>query len=394
MITDAQPMIESAVQVPGERPSLSDYGQNSLSMASFLRILLHRKKTVLYSAFTGLVLSTILAFLLAPTYTAVTSFVPPGSSNTTSAAALMGQLSALGGSSLLGGRSQGDLYMGILKSHTIARDLVQQFDLMSVYKVKKESQAEKILARNSLIEVGAKDPIVVISVTDRNPERARDIAQGYIQALQTTTASLALTESSQRRLFYEQRLAKEKDELANAEVSLKLVQEKSGLVAPAGQMAVQIQRLSELRAQLTDRQVRLSVLLHQETEENPDVIRLQNEVASIQAQINQSESSQSKQPFGRFSISQVPEMETEYIRKTRDVKYHEALFEIIAKQYEAARLDEAKDAPIQVLDHATVPDMKSGPHRSIIMVIGIMFGLLVGAVWVLFQAVSSNSLSL
>ena len=358
-----------------------------LTLSALLMILKIGRRTILFSGLGVLALATVLAFLLPLTYSATTSFVPPGSSGIQSSAALMGQLSALGGgSSLLGGRNQGDLYVGILKSHTIARYLVEHYDLEKVYKVKKESIAEKILQQHSLFETSTKDPIVIITVTDGSPERVRDLANGYLKALQETSSGLALTESSQRRLFFETRLAKEKDDLADAEVAMKQAQEHTGLIAPGGQTISQIQTMAQLNSQIMLRQTELAGMLSNETNDNPDVVRMRNEIGSLQAQLKQLQTGNTNKPFQRFSTSQVPELELEYVRRARDVKYHESLFEIIAKQYEAARLDEAKDTPLQVLDHAIVPDSKSGPHRSIIMAIGLLIGLLGGAVWVLMTS--------
>jgi len=376
-----------------ERSSAPEPQDDVISFSLLLRILRAGRRTIFLAGFIALVLAAVVASLLPLSFTASTSFVPPGANTgTSSAAALMGQLSALGGGSLLGGKGPGDLYVGILKSHTIAANLVQRFDLKRVYKVKKESQAEKILGSKSFFEVGVKDPIVTINATDRSPELARDLANGYLQALQTATANLALTESSQRRSFYEQRLGKEKDDLANAEVALRQAEEKTGLIAPAAQTVSEIQTLAQLRAQVTERQVRLAALLQMETDQNPDAVLLRGEIDSLQAQVDQVENGKNKGHLGRFSTAQVPSLELEYIRKLRDVKYHEALFGIIAKQYEAARLDEAKDSPLQVLDRATVPDTKSGPHRTIITAIGLLLGLSAGAVWVLFQAAREERL--
>ena len=343
-------------------------------------------RQILLTGLVTFVLAAGLAFALPLTYTATASFVPPGANSSSSAAALMGQLAGMSGaSSLLGGKSQGDLYVGILKSHVIARELVERFDLMRTYKVKKESKAEKELASKSLFEEGSKDPIVTIRVTDKSPERARDLAQGYLDALQKTSAGLALTESSQRRQFYEQRLAKEKDDLANAEVALKQDEEKTGLIAPAGQTATSIQALAQTHAQIVELQTHLASLLHYDSEENPEVLRTQDEIKSLQSQVTQMEEGQSKGDFGHFSTAQVPALQLEYIRRARDVKYHETLFDIIAKQYEAARLDEAKDAPLQVLDRPVIPDTKSGPPRLIIAAIGLVLGLLGSSAWALLK---------
>ncbi len=345
------------------------------------------RRRVFLTTLGTLALSAALAVLLPAQYTSTASLIPPSTTGGSSAAALMGQLSALGAGGLLGGatKSSGDLYLGLLKSRFIAQYMVNHFDLLQVYDVKKNSAAEKQLAKHSDFAVGTKDSIITISVTDRNPGRARDLAQGYLDALSTLTSGLALTESSQRRLFYEQRLAHEKDDLANAEVALKQIQEKSGLIAPAGQTAAEIQSIAQLRAQVGGREVQLAALLHDETEENPDVIRLRREIADLQGQLGRLENG-SGRGVGNIATDRVPELALEYIRKERDVKYHETLFEIIAKQYEAARLDEARDTPLQVLDHPLLPDTRSGPSRLGIMLGGLLLGVLLGVVWVLVKS--------
>ena len=177
-----------------------------------LKVLLASKGKLLTIAIAIVSLGTVVAFLLPAEYTATASIIPPGTSTGSSAAALMGQLSALGGgASLMGSmKSPSDMYVGILKSHSIASAMVHRFNLTSLYGVKKESQAEKLLARHTDISVGLKDSIISIGVTDRSPENARAFTAGYLDALRSTSAGLALTESSQRRLFYEQRLSQEK----------------------------------------------------------------------------------------------------------------------------------------------------------------------------------------
>ncbi len=377
---DAHGRLTGAPMSVDERSDSVDLG------AMLLQIRAGRKKIALTSALAFLA-AVVLAFLLPAQYTSTASLIPPSTTGGSSAAALMGQLSALGAGGLLGGatKSSGDLYLGLLKSRFIAQYMVNHFDLLHVYGEKKNSAAEKQLAKHSDFAVGTKDSIITISVTDRNPGRARDLAQGYLDALSTLTSGLALTESSQRRLFYEQRLAHEKDDLANAEVALKQIQEKSGLIAPAGQTAAEIQSIAQLRAQVGGREVQLAALLHDETEENPDVIRLRREIADLQGQLGRLENG-SGRGVGNIATDRVPELALEYIRKERDVKYHETLFEIIAKQYEAARLDEARDTPLQVLDHPLLPDTRSGPSRLGIMLGGLLLGVLLGVVWVLVKS--------
>lgn len=350
------------------------------------RLLKNGRWRILQMGLAASILAALFAFLLPSTYTSTASLVPPSASGSSSAAALMGQLSALGAGSLMGaGKSSGDLYVGMLKSRFVAQYMIKRFNLRDVYRVAKESKAEKQLAAHSEFLVGTKDSIISIAVSDHSPERARDLANGYLDALSLLTANIALTESSQRRLFYEQRLAREKDDLSSAEVSLRQSQEASGLISPAGQTTAEIQTIAQLRAQVGGREVQLASLLQDETEQNPDIIRLRREISDLQGQIARMESG-SGHGVGNIPTAQVPALQLDYIRKAREVKYHEALFEIIAKQYEAARLDEAHDAPLQVLDRPAVADSPSGPPRLTLIFGGLLFGTVAGAAWVLFAA--------
>ena len=139
--------------------------------------------------------------------------------------------------------------------------------------------------------------------------------------------------------------------------------------------------------------MQLAARRQDEAEENPDILRIRNEIATLQGQVAQLENGKDQGPFSSISTAQVPELQLEYIRKYRDVRYHEALLDIIAKQYEAARLDEAHDAPLQVLDRAAIPDTKSGPHRSIIMAIGLFLGVVLGLVRVISLSVRRSRLA-
>jgi tyrosine-protein kinase Etk/Wzc len=361
--------------------------ESSVDFRALFSALRKGKRAIGMVTLGAVLLSLAIAFLLPVQYTATAAFIPPGSnSNLSGASALAGQLSqlsGLGGGLLGSAKSPGDLYVGILKSRSIAEDMVKRFRLQSVYNVRKESRAEKMLASRSSFLVGLKDSIVTVSVTDKSAERARDMANAYLEQLESKNGGLALTESSQRRLFFEQRLAREKNALADAEVNLKQSQERTRLIAPAGQTMVGIQATAELRSQIASRQVLLASLLQAGTEQNPGVLRLRSEIANLEGQVAQMENSKTGGPSGSFSSAQVPGLELEVVRRTRDVKYHETLFDIIARQYEAARLDEAHEAPLQILDRAIVPDTKSGPPRMYIVAGGLLLGLFGSAIVVL-----------
>ena len=283
------------------------------------------------------------------------------------------------------------MYVGILGSRTIADELIKQFDLQKVYKEKRISDAEKELKSRSTFFSG-KDTLITISVEDHDPSRAAALANGYLDALRDQNGRLALSESSQRRLFFQEQLEREKDALADAEVELKKTQEQTGLIAPGGQAQMEIESMAQVRAQITNLQIQLASLKQGATDENPEVVRLQTQVAGLQQQLQRLQSDPAKRQPGNVEppTAKVPELALEYVRKQREVKYHETLFELLARQYEVARLDESRDAPVlQVVDRAQVPDKKSGPKALIMLAAGLL-GALVGAVWVLLKAATQK----
>jgi uncharacterized protein involved in exopolysaccharide biosynthesis len=363
--------------------------ESSIDFLAYLNTLYRGRRTVVVTTLGAFAIATAIAFLTPPQFTSRGSFIPPSSTNS-SVSSLMGQLgplAALGGGGMMSGpKSPGDLYVGILKSQSVESEIVKRFDLMSVYKAKKESQAEGALAARSKFDVGAKDSIVTISVTDSSPQRARDIVNAYLDALRETNGRLALSESSQRRVFFGQELAKEKDALADAEVDLRKVEEQTGLISPEGQTATEIQMIAQTRNQIAAREVQLSSLRESATPQNPEVIRLQSEIGDLEGQLVRLQMGTGESKTGAIPTSKVPELELEVVRKSREVKYQEALFDMLVRQYEAAQMDESHDAPLlQVLDAASYPDAKSGPQRKQIMLGGLIFGFLAGGVWVLVR---------
>ncbi len=362
-------------------------GNRSVDLLEVLRTLWASRRVVAKVTGAVTILSIITAFVLPVRYTSTASFIPPTNSSAggSMAAALAGQLSLFGAGDLLGaGKASGDLYAGVLKSRSVTDDIVQRFDLMRVYDVSKKSKAEKKLDDNTSVKVDAKSSIVTISVTDKSPARARDIANAYLDVLRSTNGRLALGQSSQRRLFFQEQLAKEKDNLEDAEVELKKTEEQTGLIAPAGQTESEIRTIAETQAQLAARQVELAALRQSSTEQNPSVIRLNSEIQDLQSQLADLQNGKGRGNAAAIPTAKVPQLKLDYVRKEREVKYHEALFEILAKQYEAARLDEARDAPVlQVLDPASYPDSKSEPKRLFIILGGLFLGLILGCAYVL-----------
>lgn len=363
--------------------------ESKIDTVAILLIVLRGKKTILRWMVGAFVLSVVLVvFVMKPTFTAEALFIPPQNSPGSAMTQLAGQLGSLGAAGgLVGLKSPGDIYLGILQSRTVADDVIARFHLQDVYKSRKLSEAEKMLQLHTKFVVG-KDTLIKISVSDGDPKRAANIANGFLDELQHQNGRLALTEASQRRLFFELQLEREKDALADAEVDLKKTQESTGLIAPSGQTQLELENIADIRAQIASREVELSTIRQGATDQNPKVIRIQTEIGRLKQQLrNLQNDTQLRQPGNtQLPTAKVPAFALEYVRKQREVKYHESLFESLSKQYEMARLDESREAPIlQIVDRAVVPDKKSGPHR-LLFVLGLtLLGAVLGTAIVLLR---------
>ncbi len=389
VLADPQPS-STAPAAPGPGRAALPEGETEGSAIDFLpvaRTVRTHRRFILLSGLVVFLLALSLALYMRPRYTSEGTFIPAGG-NSSGSSALAGQLAAfsgLPGLSSFGGRNGGDLDVALLRSGTVLGHMVQRFDLVRVYKVKSGSIAAAQLAGHSHFSLNTHDPIVSISVTDHDPRRAQDMVNGYLDELQKLNDTLALSENSQRRLFFEQQLQKEKDLLADAEVALKQNQESTGVIAPGGQAAGELQAIAGLRADIAARRVQLAALLHDETEQNTDVLRVRSEIDSLSAQVSQMENGPHGGPSGGISTAQAPGLELNFVRLSREVKYHENLYEIMSRQYEAARLDEAHDTPLQRVDVAFLPDSPSGPPRVLISLGGLLFGLFAGTLWIVFR---------
>lgn len=383
-----QESYDPSIEPPRERPRpSSSVEEKTIDLHALWNELRAGKRTILVAGVAGFVLVAAFAFLLIPNYyTATATFIVPSSSGS-GLSAIGDQLSLMGAGALSGSlKNPGEVDLGILESASVARDMVARFNLQKIYGAKKVSVAMKILASQSSFDLGTKNGIITINVTNRDPKLACDMANAYLDEFRNTSGRLALTESSQRRLFFEQQMGQEKDALENAEVDLKKTEEQTGIIAVAPQTTAEIQAASETRAQITGREVELAGLLQGSTEQDPEVIRLRSEIASLKEQLARMADG-GENDLGNAPSSKFPEAQLEYVRKQREVSYHEALFQILARQYEAARLDESHDAPVvQVLDQAVVPDTKSGPHRSLYALGGMLAGILGAMAWILLRS--------
>ncbi|HLW99422.1 MAG TPA: Wzz/FepE/Etk N-terminal domain-containing protein [Candidatus Acidoferrales bacterium] len=351
-----------------------------------LMMLAKRRNLLLVFMGIAIIGSLVVAFLLPKMFTANARILPPQQSPSISATAMLselGPLGALAGSSL-GLKTQSDLYVAMLRSRTVADNLIDRFSLLAAYDEKLHVDARTVLEGNSQISAG-RDGVISISVDDHDPQRAADLANGYVQELERLTRTLAITEAAKRRIFFEREVDTAKNDLADAEVALKQTQEKTGLITLDNQSKAMIDSLSSLRARVATQEVVVQSMSTFATSENPEFVRANEELVAMRGQLKKMEGGQGKRDFADVPIENVPSVGLEYIRKLREVKYRETLFELLAKQYEAAKIDEARDAMlVQQLDVATPPERKSSPHRLLIVVNATILAGLLGVVFAFF----------
>lgn len=344
--------------------------------------------------FTGVaaVLTIIIALLLPNRYTAETLVMPPAQ-NSSLGSALLGQFA--GGGSLaaiagagLGIRNPADMYVSLFRSRTVEEDVIRHFGLMARYRDKKMADTRRDFEDHSTVVLGVKDGLIRVTVTDRDPKLAADIANAYVDDFRKLSEHLAITEASQRRMFFQQQLVEANKNLATSEEALKHTEQSTGVLQIDSQARSLIESAASLRGQIAAKEVQLQAMRSYATEDNPDMIVAAQELAAMKAQLaklgGSSELSSSDIIVPKGNL---PGAGMEYVRKLRDVKYYSTVAELIARQLEVAKLDEAREgAIVQVADVAVPPDRKSSPHRLVIVVLMTLLAFSIAVLYVLASA--------
>ena len=293
-----------------------------------------------------------ITYVIAPTFTARTSFLTPqAQGGAAGALATLGSLANLAGATA-GVRTPADQFVALMQSVTVLDRLLDRFELIKVYESKFRVDARKELAGNSRVTLSKRDGIIAVEVDDESPQRAAQVANAYVEELRRLTSELAITEAQQRRVFFERQLLQTRDRLTTAQQAL----QGSGFTAGAlkAEPKAAAESYARLKAELTAAEVRLQAARTSLSDSAPEVMQQQSTVSSLRAQLARAE--------------QVSDSASgpDYISKYREFKYQETLFELFSRQYELARVDEAREgAPIQVIDLATAPEKKSRPKRAI-----------------------------
>jgi len=279
----------------------------------------------------------------------------------------------------LGVRNPNDLYVGMLKSRTVADNLIARFDLNKVYQQALQSGTRNALQASTSIAAG-RDGIITIEVDDKDPKRAADLTNAYVDELMKLTKVLAVTEASQRRLFFERQLLQVKDNLTTAEMAARQGLQKGGLSQVDAQGRSMIEVTARLRAQISAKEVQIGSMRTFAAEGNPELQRTQQELEALRRELGRVEGSSPIAAVGKGETSGSSGLDN--LGRLRDVKYYEFLYELLAKQYELAKIDEAKDATvIQVMDKAIEPDRKSKPKRAVIVILTTLAAGFLAVIW-------------
>jgi tyrosine-protein kinase Etk/Wzc len=326
------------------------------------------------------IVSLAVGFALPKIYTARATLLAPVSQQQSGSASALAALGSIGG--LLGAgaaKTPDELYVALLKGDSVVRALDQRFDLKTRYDVPTFEALRKSVSKYIQVTSDKKSGLISVEVDDKDPAFAAELANAHATEITKVLSRLAVTDAQVRRAFFEGQLKETKENLVKAEQDLREVQEKSGVIVLDKQAEALISGAAKVRALITEREVQLKVMRTTATDQNPDVQRLGSELAALRVELARMESRQGGNAGSAVDIpvGKLPEAGIEYVRARRELRLQETLLETMIKQYEIAKLDEAKEGPqLQQVDLAMPPDHKSKPSIALIAVAGTLLALL------------------
>jgi uncharacterized protein involved in exopolysaccharide biosynthesis len=369
--------------------------------AAWLRLVWCSRGFILRAMWIGLVLATLIAFLIPKRFQSATRLMPPdqGSSGMAMLAAASGSLGAQLGSGLgsmagdlLGLKSSSDLFIGILQSRTVQDDLINKLDLKKVYSVRQMGDARQQLSNRTSLSADRKSGIITIEVVDGSPKRAAAIAGEYVNELNNVVTQLNTSSAHRERVFLEDRLTQVKQDLESAEKTFSEFASKNTALDIPAQGKAMIEAAATLEGQLVSAQTELQSQKQVYADGNVRVRATQARVDEIQRQLQKfggkfddvaSHSENGDQSIYP-SIRQLPLLGVSYADLYRSTKVQEAIFQTLTQEYEVAKVEEAKETPsVKVLDPPDVPEKKSFPPRLLIMTLGTMLAIAGSVLWVL-----------
>ena len=369
-------------------------GEDGIDLTVLFRALSRRWRLILGITAASAAVALVVSLLLPVYYRAETRILPPQEKGGNLAAQLLGQVGGLGG--LLGGAANvkypAELYVAMMKSRTVLDRIIDRFSLMNLYHVRFRDDARRRLLESLAIREDRKSGIIVLAVEDRDPKRAADIANAFLEELKSMVGGLAISEASQRRLFFEEQLRNTKEALVRSEEEIKGFQQRTGAFQIDAQAKAVIEGIASLRAKIASKEVEAKVLRTFATSQNPDLQRVDEEIRALRSELEKIEVGKGHGFDAIMPSERIPSLGMEYLRRLRQLKYHETLYELLVKQYELAKLDESREAVvIQAIDKAVPPERKAKPKRGIIVIVATLAGFLVSVGFVLFKEYASES---
>lgn len=321
------------------------------------------------------VLLVALIFFLSPQYVATAVILPEGGHSTTSSL-----------SSLFATSGPGGLYMGLLNSRSVQDEVIDRADLMRVFKTSSRETARDILVDKSTFKAGT-DSLLTISVKDRRAKIAAGITNAYLQSLRDLNNRMNLEQSAETRDFFKEQIEDERNQLANAETQLETTEQRTGIVQPEAQTQIGLNAIAAVRAQITQLQVQMAALLRGATSQNPQVQRLQSQIAQLQSEEHAMEQGSSSAPAGAAPpAQQLPKTNLDVLRAQREVTFHNALVTALAGQFETARgIEEEARPEFQVVDRAIVPEHKAWPPRRLFLIAAIVLSCIVALIAIVLR---------
>ena len=369
---------------------------------AWLWLLWGQRRWLVRVALYGLLVSTVIAFVIPARYQSTSQLMPPDNQSASGLAGIVASMSgSVGGfggmaSELLGLRSTSDTFVGILSSRTVQDQLIQQFELQKLYSARRMEDARRGLAERTAISVDRKSQIISITVTDKSPKRAAAMARAYVEELNRLVAQLSTSSARRERIFLEGRLQNVTHDLEESERDFSQFASKNETIDIKEQGKAMVEAAATLQGQLIAAQSEYEGLKQIYTDSNVRVRSVKARIGELQHQLEklggkgESDTTVSDPPGDSMypSIKKLPLLGVEYADLYRRTKIQEAVLETLTKEYELAKVEEAKEIPtVKVLDEADVPDKKSFPPRLVIILMGTLMAVAAAASWQLGREV-------
>jgi uncharacterized protein involved in exopolysaccharide biosynthesis len=358
---------------PTTAPLAADVDEDEISLLDLAIALGEEKKTLFAMPAITTMLAIVVSLLMTPIFTAKTVMMPPQQQQSGAASALasLGALAGLAGAAA-GVKSPDEMYIAFMQSETFQNAVIKKLDLQERYKAKTMVDTRAALKGAVKIAADKKAGLITIEADDKEPEFAAKLANTYVEELRNLMGKLAVTDAQQRRVFFEQQIAKTQEELAQAEANFRAAKEKSGMQVTAVIAEGSVRASAEMRGQIAAKEVQMQAMSRFATPQNPDVQRLGSELGALRSQLAKIEQ-------GSGGEERASPLQQLAVKSYRDIKAREAMMGVLVAQYESARVDESREGPlIQVVDAAQAPERKSKPKRAIIVLVAAFAGLILG----------------